>query len=1114
MEYGLNAPQVAVIIATKNRPTLLGNRALSSVLKQSQLPNYLIVVDDSSDRTARQQNKMIVDSISSNNFKIEYLMNKRTYGASGAWNTAIEYLSTKVTNPVDSQFIAFLDDDDEWHFDYLESCLSVVSTYNCNMVATGFNRYENGTRVPIECSSPESLNDDLFLCGNPGIQGSNLFLSLEVVLMAGCFDERLPSCTDRDLCIRLSELDLVKYQSINKPLLNHYADNDRQRLSTPNSQSKRKGLNVFWLKYYGRMSSEQRQAFLERSKRLFGWQPEQHQQVTIRQQRQTAITLGIELGSTPISQINQVIEIINREGKVYIVGFNLVFTAIQDADLSELGTLLETTSRLGITCYNLTTQKTGIETATALVAKENIGNTAWILNERSHQNQPLHQDTNIIANILMELGFHELAITHYVEEQTLLIQKIKQCRIDEAHNRVYKLFSIGDLRLLGVGSEAIVLSDGKRVFKCIDYWKNHVPGEQIQFLQQNGSLWRNLPGLYELDEIITDGNTVVLTYAYEVSTPYQGGNSGDVINLLHSCSKAGIVCNNIHPKNLIRTFNEVKLIDYGSDIRPWNELGFEHMARRAYLSIHYADHPHLKYIMRQSLHRINLPEMQGYQEFRQKLTGIDCNLRKVQQSRLGLASPRVFPIPFSLTIGVITGNPQKLLPLLNSIAVLRQYKYLSEVNTHILCNGCSSSSLRKTLANSIRPIGEVQILSEKKQIEDARNGLFGPDLVIRPNGQVGIAQARCMLQKYIGLKCIEASDSIAWILDDDMRLDERAKEYLAWLPRFKQAGIDIVIGQYEGASPNPPLNGLRGQLVDLLHNIRWLDELPSYIELPDRSQENKVLREQYPDYYYDLSRKHTAHLETPFWLEPAYKGETVSEARARLIACSPLLVSGFPLTRGITPVYSADPLRSAKDTVNRGGNTFVLNPLALTQTPNLIQKIDGREARRSDMIWAIINKQHYRLNIKSAPFPVQHSGWINNSRMLNLPKVQDEIMGSALYAGLQYFLGSKPEHELVFTPAEINDVWQKTTVACNTRLSHLKLSFFRVQGLSQSFAHYPELSELCGYLNNFFSTTTLAKLEAEVNQMSVQHISQFLKQIIPQTTRFANVQKQIIERAK
>ena len=1115
MEYGLKTSQIAVIIATKNRPQLLKERSLSSISKQSRLPNHLIIVDDSSKQTQRQ-NELIVESLQSSVRNVRYLKNQRTSGASGAWNTAVDYLCRRHKIGSGSMFLAFLDDDDEWLPSYLERCLETANTNNCDMVVAGFYRYESNDQKPIACLPPKSLKEDLFLRGNPGIQGSNLFLSLKVMLMAGGFDEHLPSCTDRDFCIRLCELGTIRYQSINQPLLNHYADSDRQRLSTPHSQAKKEGLAAFWLKYYGRMNKVQSEVFLERSRNLFDWQPEVNCKKKSKPDLKIALTLGIELGYNSFSQLGDAIEKIHRVGQENLVGFNLVLSATQDINLFDFHVFLDLVGLHGITCYNLCALQICIETATALIAKENVGHSAWVLRDWKRQKHSSGQSDISISAILADLGANKLQNDRlnelYKTRQIELVQQIKQCRIDAAHTRINRLFDVSNLKLLGIGSEAIILTDGKQVFKCIDYWKTRTPVEQIKFLKQECSKWGDLPGLYALKEIVSDGRALVLSYPYEVSTPYQGGECEQLIELIHSCSKLGIVCNNVHPKNLIKTVSGVKLIDYGSDIRPWNELGFEHMARRAFLSIQHAKHPQLKYLMSKSLRTTNMPEMQGYQTFRQRLTGIDCNLKLAKQARMQLAQPKVLPTPFSLVIGVITGDAHKLLPLLNSIAQIAKYSFLSKVKTIVLCNGCSVGSLKAVLRYSKRIVGNVQIISEAHQVKDAKRGLFGSSLANRQYGQVSIAHARTMLQKYVGLDCERDPQRIAWILDDDMRVDARAKQYLEWLPSMKQEGFDVVIGQYEGASPNPPLNGLRGQLLDLLHNLRWLGTMSDNIELPDRSEDNAVLRSQYPDYYYDLSRKHSGHIEAPFWIEPAYQGETVGEARARLFTYAPLLTSGFPLTRGIIPECSTYPLSNAKNTVNRGGNTFVLNSKALTQTPNLTPKVNGREIRRSDMFWAIINKHFYGLSIKSAPFPVFHVGRINKGNAMDLMKVQDEIMGSALYAGLQEFLSTKEDHQLIFTHSEITKVWRATQIALDERLIRLKLSFYRINGLAKALSKFSELTDLCEFLKSSFNPSTFSKLETKVKRMNEYHVTDFLNRIVPRSTCFAKLSRESSKR--
>ena len=199
----------------------------------------------------------------------ESLENLRTPGASGAWNTALFHL-----HEIDpSAYVAILDDDDSWAETYLECCEQAVLESGLDMVAAGlvFHRFQD---TKIEAYDPPfSLEVSDLLVRNPHIQGSNLFVRLRRLLQAGGFDEALTSTTDRDICIRLADLSTVRYRPLNAHLVHHFADNDRPRLSTPGSDAKRAGLTYFFTKYRGRMTSEQRDAFLERSRRLFHCDP-------------------------------------------------------------------------------------------------------------------------------------------------------------------------------------------------------------------------------------------------------------------------------------------------------------------------------------------------------------------------------------------------------------------------------------------------------------------------------------------------------------------------------------------------------------------------------------------------------------------------------------------------------------------------------------------------------------------------------------------------------------------------------------------------------------------------------------------------------------------------
>ena len=259
---------IAAVIATHDRPELLAKRALAAVAKQTRLPDYLIVVDDSNP-DFRGGNAQIVSGLSVGVTRKIYLENRRTPGASGAWNTALNHLHELDT----LAYVAILDDDDSWDQAYLERCEQTVLENRLDMVAAGLAFHRSLDSEPELLDPPDHLVTGDLLVRNTHIQGSNLFVCVRKLLEAGGFDEALASTTDRDICIRLGDLGSVRYAPLKEHLVHHFADSDRARLSTPGSEAKRTGLRYFFRKYRGRMSEEQQTAFIERSRSLFDCDP-------------------------------------------------------------------------------------------------------------------------------------------------------------------------------------------------------------------------------------------------------------------------------------------------------------------------------------------------------------------------------------------------------------------------------------------------------------------------------------------------------------------------------------------------------------------------------------------------------------------------------------------------------------------------------------------------------------------------------------------------------------------------------------------------------------------------------------------------------------------------
>ena len=746
-------PTIGVIVATCDRPELLTLRSIPSILNQSLVPDFLVIVDDSHSIESQHVTAAYVKSLQCEGTVITLVSNRRTPGASGSWNTGIDCAFEQVLSP-ETTFLAILDDDDSWHPTYLEKCIRKVTSGPYDLVAADLSRIEEIGAPPLEAPGASSLNENDFLVGNPGVQASNLFLRLSTMLMAGCFDESLRSSTDRDLCIRLADLSIVRYARLPEPLVNHYAEPGRIRLTTRGSEAKISGLDTFWRKYNGRMTPSQRWSFSERAVTLFDWQPP---------------------------------------------------------------------------------------------------------------------------------------------------------------------------------SSASVFPDPSPIQRS--------------------------PGL--------------------------------------------------------RSF-----------ATPWKA-----------------------------------PEAPAH-------------------------------TPFRIVIGVITSEPNTVWPLLQSVSLQG-----IDAKVIILDNGCPLAELERITSKAAILGLNVFVFDIQRQQRDSKSGLFGQMFTNRPLGQVGIAQARTMIQRYLGREITGDPTAVGWLLDDVMRVDSRAKEYLRWLPALRESGVDVVLGSYEGSSPNPPLNGLRVQLVDLLHNIRWFDGLIPEQTLPDRSEENQRARREYPDYYYDLSRKHTAHLEQPHWVEPIEPNETVREALYRLLRDANRLMDGVPLTRPLTANTPLDPLHDARDSVNRGGCTFVLNPSALNLTPNVTIQINGREARRSDMIWAIVNRYYRKLVVKAVGFPVDHVARTSTAPGFNLAKVQGEIVGSAMYAGLTSFLEANPTHSLEFTDGELVDLQNQCIEQLHERLNRLEKSFFRIRGLLEALkvtSVAPDLFPLLSLLEQWFTEENWTALRNGVTSQNASELRLFL----------------------
>ena len=496
-------------------------------------------------------------------------------------------------------------------------------------------------------------------------------------------------------------------------------------------------------------------------------------------------------------------------------------------------------------------------------------------------------------------------------------------------------------------------------------------------------------------------------------------------------------------------------------------------------------------------------------------------------------SPVPGPAPH-LIVGVIadTERLENVDGLLVDLRGLAEDPGLSGLDVLVLENGrgrASDRSLRGLVERERMEGSRVHLVDRARHTEAARNGLV-PDGGAGEGRRLAIAPARTVLQSYLYAFAKRRPGAVVWIVDDDMRLDplmaaddgrlsRRRPDVAPFLRelRRRHAGgeFDIVVGAYTGAPPLPFAATVRVQLVDLAASLHWLAVQDPRAPLPDRGAENADLRSGRRDYYYDLSRKETDRLETPFWIVPAFPGETVGEAFERISTTAERILAGEQIFRPLAVEAGIDPLNSLDDGFQRGGNTFVLDIEALRLAPNPSPAVGGRPSRRSDMIWALLQEHCFRRRVASMPFPLYHDRSHVPVDELDTERVVDDIRGYATFSALVDMPRAfEAADDLGFTLVQgmTEDFTARVRKYLEERLAAFRLSFYRVRGLMRVLRrlvndkeswwggerHAPartRLLEFCDRLDRSYTMEVLDCIERGVRELENGEIREFLARL-------------------
>lgn len=182
---------ISVIIPTYKRPDRL-IRALKSVSDQTCQEFEILVIDDDPLENNLEE---LLEGLQDD--RIRLFKNQRAKGANGARNTGI--LNSK------GDFLAFLDDDDEWLPDYLQSQRAILqkSDENYGLVHANYYVEENQSwkekHQSHEGNLLAALITDKFRIGS----GSNIFIKSSVIKTTGLWDEEMKRQQDLEFLVRV-----------------------------------------------------------------------------------------------------------------------------------------------------------------------------------------------------------------------------------------------------------------------------------------------------------------------------------------------------------------------------------------------------------------------------------------------------------------------------------------------------------------------------------------------------------------------------------------------------------------------------------------------------------------------------------------------------------------------------------------------------------------------------------------------------------------------------------------------------------------------------------------------------------------------------------------------
>lgn len=181
--------QVVTIIPTFNRPNFL-KKSLQSIYNQSVRPRKVIILNNNKNTGI---NKKVYDQFKKD-LNLEYLNNFEP----------IETIRNSIAFDLDCDLISFLDDDDQWHSNYILKSLELFKEKEIDALYTSCDLINIDNKKISELNLKSDYEVGEVLVYNPGFLTSNLIIKTDVFKKLNGFNSKFGSA-DKDLYIRLKE---------------------------------------------------------------------------------------------------------------------------------------------------------------------------------------------------------------------------------------------------------------------------------------------------------------------------------------------------------------------------------------------------------------------------------------------------------------------------------------------------------------------------------------------------------------------------------------------------------------------------------------------------------------------------------------------------------------------------------------------------------------------------------------------------------------------------------------------------------------------------------------------------------------------------------------------